>query len=170
MTSWTKSKTAVVAGVAAVIALSAFFVINYYKEADAYRQMYLSEFHLRSASSSQELPSVYVECSSDSAGANDMDICTERKFEKLDKQLNDSLSAVTAGSKINGVEIPDGLKEGLAAAQKNWVLFRDSECDAEGALYEGGSGQSSIITACKYQLTKERIAEFAGFLNENFYY
>ena len=41
-------------------------------------------------------------------------------------------------------------------AQRQWLRFRDAECAAEGAIYDGGSLRPMVVAGCRAELTEER--------------
>ncbi|WP_170383836.1 lysozyme inhibitor LprI family protein [Ruegeria atlantica] len=53
----------------------------------------------------------------------------------------------------------------LEAAQKVWVIYRDTQCEAVGASYGGGSGTGIAITSCRVELGRARVEELLAFAN-----
>ncbi|WP_170571653.1 lysozyme inhibitor LprI family protein [Ruegeria atlantica] len=53
----------------------------------------------------------------------------------------------------------------LEAAQKAWVIYRDTQCEAVGASYGGGSGTGIAITSCRVELGRARVEELLTFAN-----
>ncbi len=49
--------------------------------------------------------------------------------------------------------------ERLAAAQRQWIRYRSSNCAAERDLYEGGSASYPAYVACLEAMTRERTEE-----------
>ena len=47
----------------------------------------------------------------------------------------------------------------LQAAERAWIRYRDSNCEAEAGLYEGGSIQPAVRWGCLERVTRARIAE-----------
>jgi uncharacterized protein YecT (DUF1311 family) len=47
-------------------------------------------------------------------------------------------------------------KEKLRTAQRDWVKFRDSECEYESVDIEGGQAWSMEYNGCRSSLTQER--------------
>ena len=47
----------------------------------------------------------------------------------------------------------------LRKAQSAWVAYRDAQCEAEFALWDGGTGGPAARMACKLELTHQRIKE-----------
>jgi uncharacterized protein YecT (DUF1311 family) len=56
----------------------------------------------------------------------------------------------------------------LRNAQRLWIAYRDAACNAEDALFEGGSGGPAAHSECLIRLTRERISALnATYLPEN---
>jgi uncharacterized protein YecT (DUF1311 family) len=47
----------------------------------------------------------------------------------------------------------------LREAQRLWIQFRDANCNAEYALYEGGSAGPMVKVACIEAVTRHRTEE-----------
>lgn len=47
----------------------------------------------------------------------------------------------------------------LQEAQRAWIKYRDTNCEAEGGLYEGGSIQPAVRSGCLERATRARIAK-----------
>lgn len=47
----------------------------------------------------------------------------------------------------------------LRTAQRQWLKFRDAECDAERSVYENGTAAPLAQESCLYDLTRARIAD-----------
>ena len=47
----------------------------------------------------------------------------------------------------------------LRAAERLWLQYRKTNCDAEASIYEGGTIQPLIHLRCMTRLTRERAAE-----------
>jgi len=47
----------------------------------------------------------------------------------------------------------------LRKAERFWIEYRDANCEAETATYEGGSIAPSISGSCRIRLTRQRIEE-----------
>jgi uncharacterized protein YecT (DUF1311 family) len=45
----------------------------------------------------------------------------------------------------------------LKDARRKWIAYRDAECDAESALYQGGTAGGPAKFACIVRTTDERI-------------
>ncbi|SRR5712692_7537124 len=47
----------------------------------------------------------------------------------------------------------------LRRAQRAWLAYRDAQCEAEHALWGGGTGGPAALMSCKVELTRQRVAE-----------
>ena len=47
----------------------------------------------------------------------------------------------------------------LRKAQATWAAYRDAQCEAEYALWGGGTGGPAAMMSCKLELTQERTKE-----------
>ena len=78
--------------------------------------------------------------------------CAERKFREAAAELK---------------RVRDGLYSDLGprprvkfrAAERSWLGYRKSNCDAEASIYEGGTIQPLIQLRCMARLTQERAGE-----------
>jgi uncharacterized protein YecT (DUF1311 family) len=78
--------------------------------------------------------------------------CFGAAYKAADKELNAFYKSLSA-------KFIDKDLENLKAAQRAWIQYRDANCEAETALYEGGSIQPAIRGACLERVTRARIAE-----------
>jgi uncharacterized protein YecT (DUF1311 family) len=78
--------------------------------------------------------------------------CLYTAWKKADQNLNDIYSAVRR------VLEPDEI-ENLRIAQRLWLQFRDANCAAEKALYDGGTAIGPVYNACMEAVTRRRVAE-----------
>ena len=82
----------------------------------------------------------------------EMNQTAQKSYEKSDKELNEVYSKLIKS--LDKTEISK-----LIAIQKLWIKFRDSHCEFESSLYEGGSIVPLIYANCLEELTKKRIEE-----------
>ncbi len=78
--------------------------------------------------------------------------CAGRTFQEADKNLNKIYGEAVA--KVTG-----NAKDKLRKAQRAWIGYRDSACDAEAALYEGGSMAPATRAFCLDRVTRARTDE-----------
>ncbi|MCX7635815.1 MAG: lysozyme inhibitor LprI family protein, partial [Syntrophales bacterium] len=58
-------------------------------------------------------------------------------------------------------------KEKLRKAQRAWIKYRDSCCEAEASLFEGGTMYGLVYTNCMIDLTIERTKRLRVYDPEN---
>ena len=99
----------------------------------------------------------------------DMNICAAQDYERADAELNRVWGEVratlqTMGNPVEGAPNP---WETMLEAQRAWITFRDLACDAESAIYYGGSIRPLIYSSCLTRLTEQRMQDIrdavAGF-------
>lgn len=91
-----------------------------------------------------------------------MNYCAGEIYRKVDRQLNDVWKYAYRGSKGSSGETPP-----LLAAQRAWIGYRDSQCEAESASFEGGSIQPFIRLTCLGRITRNRTEELRRFAEDN---
>lgn len=82
----------------------------------------------------------------------EMNQCSSAAYRAADKDLNALYASLK--EKLD----PDIFAK-LQTAQRTWVNYRDANCEAESALYEGGSIQPTIRSSCLERATRARIEE-----------
>lgn len=83
--------------------------------------------------------------------------CAGADFKRSDAAMN---AAYAKLMKRIGPTAQDGLK----AAQRAWLSYRDKSCDLEALAVEGGSIQPLVRAECLSQLTAERTKMLNGYL------
>ena len=78
--------------------------------------------------------------------------CLASAYRDADEELNVFYS--TLRKKFDSAALAK-----LQDAQRAWIKYRDTNCEAESALYEGGSIQPAVRAACLERATRARIAE-----------
>jgi uncharacterized protein YecT (DUF1311 family) len=78
--------------------------------------------------------------------------CFDKAYRAADSGLNQTYS------QISKVLQPDDLQR-LTVAQRLWIQFRDATCTAESDLYYGGTASGPAYSACREELTRQRVAE-----------
>ncbi len=89
----------------------------------------------------------------------DMNMCSSQEFQAADKKLNQVYQQLLP--KINSKQ-----KQRLIVAQRSWLKFRDETCDYESGHFEGGSVAPSIYGYCRARVTKERVKDLEGYLEQ----
>jgi uncharacterized protein YecT (DUF1311 family) len=82
----------------------------------------------------------------------DLANCLWKAWQREDGELNRYYAVVQEHLQ------PDELAD-LRSAEKAWIGFRDLNCNAEKALYEGGTAPGPAYNACKEAMTRHRLAE-----------
>lgn len=86
----------------------------------------------------------------------DVTSCYGEEYKKADAELNRIYKSVLKD--LNSADVP-----GLRKAQRAWVVYRDAQCNAEYALWGGGTGGSAGHLHCLLSLTQQRISYFKEF-------
>lgn len=81
-----------------------------------------------------------------------MNECLPSAYSDAERDLNALYTAVKS-------KLESGSIEKLQVAQRAWIRYRDSDCEAEAGLYEGGSIQPAVRSGCLERVTRARIAE-----------
>jgi uncharacterized protein YecT (DUF1311 family) len=92
----------------------------------------------------------------------DMNICSQRDYDKADKALNEQYKKTRAAMVAIDSDLDADLKgaeKALVKAQRAWVDYRDGECEAEGFQARGGSMEPMLVSGCKATLTVQRTKE-----------
>lgn len=78
--------------------------------------------------------------------------CAERRFREAAAELKSVRGALYS-------DLSPRSRAKLRAAERLWLGYRKSNCDAEASIYEGGTIQPLIQLRCMARLTRERAAE-----------
>ena len=78
--------------------------------------------------------------------------CAEREFKAASDQLKRARAKL-----YEDLEPRSRVK--FRAAERLWLRYRKSNCDAEASIYEGGTIQPLIELRCMARVTRERAAE-----------
>lgn len=89
-----------------------------------------------------------------------MNECAEAAFKESDKKLNELYKRVEARLSDDA-----DTKKLLVQAQRDWIKFRDAECDFQTAGAAGGSVMPMLILQCMDGLTQSRVKDFDAYLN-----
>ncbi|GEM_PF-5703945 len=83
--------------------------------------------------------------------------CAIEDADAADAELNSVYNQV--------IKIRGDAKPQIVSAQKAWLSYRDKECLAQAADWQGGSGYPMIYNSCLADLTKERTKILHTYLN-----
>jgi uncharacterized protein YecT (DUF1311 family) len=78
--------------------------------------------------------------------------CAERKFREATAELKRARDGFYA-------DLEPRSRVKFRAAERLWLRYRKSNCDAEASVYEGGTIQPLIELRCMARVTRERAAE-----------
>ncbi|TVQ18652.1 MAG: DUF1311 domain-containing protein [Leptolyngbya sp. DLM2.Bin15] len=81
---------------------------------------------------------------------SDMNFCAGETYKVADDDLNRIYQQV-----LN--QLPQSDRPSLIEAQEAWLAYRDTNCDFEASLFEGGSIQPLMYYSCLERMTDERI-------------
>ena len=79
-------------------------------------------------------------------------------YDKSDKILNSTYKNL-----MNLLD--DKYKQKLISTQKQWIKFRDSNCQFEASQFEGGTIQPLIKYTCLQTITEQRIENLNQSIN-----
>ena len=82
----------------------------------------------------------------------DINQCLTAAYQTADKELNELYSNI-----MKKQDPAD--RDHLQAAQRAWIEYRDANCEAAAARYQGGSIQPSIRAECLRRNTRARADE-----------
>lgn len=92
-------------------------------------------------------------------GATQMDLnaCAGATYDRADAAMNQAYTRLMK-------QIGPKAKDGLRAAQKAWLPFRDASCALEAMGVEGGSMQPQVRADCLARVTAARTSVLKGYL------
>jgi len=93
----------------------------------------------------------YKTCLNNAISDYEMIVCNDKELERQDKRLNRYYKQAMKSESNNKVR--------LKKAQRVWIKYRDSKCEAEAALMEGGTGEALLIGGCIVETTRLRADE-----------
>jgi len=83
---------------------------------------------------------------------------TEAQLNAVYQQLMDRLAEPDSG-----LDDPGSVREQVRAAQRLWIDFRKADCDAQFALYAGGSIRTAVYLGCMQTRAAQRITELESY-------
>lgn len=95
-------------------------------------------------------------CHNDGSGI-DSAVCAHEDFARADMQLNE---AYQAALNLVGTDSKRAdAKTALVAAQREWIRFRDADCQVQDRIFQDGTMRSAIVESCLKNLTEQRTKE-----------
>ena len=96
----------------------------------------------------------------------DLNDCTAEALAVADEELNLAYDAALGAARQYDSS-PEGQAEAtLRAAQRAWIAYRDAACEAEAALWDGGSAQPMIRSGCLEHLTVLRTEDLWAYAEQ----
>jgi len=78
--------------------------------------------------------------------------CLAKELKKADAELNRVYRLALKDLQADDAAL-------LRKSQRAWIAYRDAQCEAERALWGGGTGGPAAWMNCKSELTSQRTAE-----------
>jgi len=97
----------------------------------------------------------------------EMNFCAYQNFLAADEMLNEEYQRAIAFAKIMDADLSDDLKGAermLRQAQRDWIKYRDSACEAVQFLARGGTLEPVLVSSCKAKLTRQRTEVLSAFM------
>jgi len=94
----------------------------------------------------------------DAATTADIVACYAKATKRADDAMNGLWPKVMA--LYDGNRDAKGDKSTLQQAQDDWIAFRNSTCDAESRLADGGTIAGIYLEECRCAVTAARVADF----------
>lgn len=85
--------------------------------------------------------------------------CVKKEYDKADAELNDVWKAIMATFQDKDympAEDVKAWKDALLASQRDWIKFKEEDCDAVGYEWYGGTGRSNAVVFCLLDHTTAR--------------
>lgn len=101
-----------------------------------------------------------MECSIQKSTQVEVSACVEQQLIVVDRALVQALGfAREAAAELDSLTGRDVAVPSLDVAQKNWLAYRDAQCDYIAASFAGGSGAGIAEGSCLITLTRERTTQ-----------
>ncbi len=115
--------------------------------------------------SSPVLADPALECS-DAGSQVEIGSCVGDMEKRVDLALEESFGfALQSAKNLDDLTGRPVAQPALQASQNAWALYRDTQCEAVGASFGGGSGTGIAITSCRVDLGRARVDELLRFAN-----
>lgn len=105
-----------------------------------------------------------LDCANATAQAA-LNACAAQAYEAADAELNAAYEGALFAAGVVDESGAQGLAEGLREAQRLWLPFRDAACEAEAAVYAGGSMQPMVRNNCLERVTTARAQDLYAFFD-----
>lgn len=84
--------------------------------------------------------------------SQDSAVCAHQDHVKADARLNDAYRA--ALNRLNA-----DAKAALVTAQRDWIKYRDADCEVQDRIFQNGTMRDAIVESCLKELTEQRTRE-----------
>lgn len=95
-------------------------------------------------------------CHHDGSG-RDAYICATKETQAADVELN--VAYQHALGQLDGSDKLKAARTSLVESERDWIKFRDADCDVQANIFKGGSMDGAMVEACKKSLTEQRTKE-----------
>ena len=102
-------------------------------------------------------------CASVSGTQAEANACARSRFNQADEQMKQVYEQLL--SELSGYGSDGKAQQKLRQAQSVWLQYRDSNCDSEASIYDGGSIRPAVYYSCLASITLERTARMKEFLD-----
>ena len=99
-------------------------------------------------------------CHNDGSGA-DSAVCAREHFIRADAELNDAYQA--ALNLLSADSERADARAALVVAQREWIRFRDADCQVQDRIFQHGTMRAAIVQSCLKDLTEQRTKELKQF-------
>jgi uncharacterized protein YecT (DUF1311 family) len=89
----------------------------------------------------------------------DLNVCSSQELQAADTKLNQLYQQLLP-------KISSQQKQRLNKAQLTWVKFRDETCDYTAGQFDGGSAATFVYNSCLAEVTKNRVKDLEGYLEQ----
>jgi uncharacterized protein YecT (DUF1311 family) len=91
-------------------------------------------------------------CAPDAQRSPQLIACARRHYAEAAAELKSARASLHA-------DLSPVSRAKLRAAERLWLRYRKTNCDAEASIYEGGTIQPLVELRCMARVTRERAAE-----------
>lgn len=112
-----------------------------------------------------------AECD-DSLGQNGLTACAARLAEEADADMAAAFARAKKAMEAIDKDVsevrpnPAGAVEALEQSQRGWLEYRQGRCIIAGFAERGGSMEPMMVSECKEEMTRTRIAELNAWAEE----
>ena len=110
-------------------------------------------------------PAALADECDDSPPQQVMNRCAYDDWVAADGELNAAYKKARAFLQDLDADLPAeqrGAADALRDAQRAWITYRDKACEAEAALFRGGTMEPFLYNSCRADLTRRRTKDLIG--------